>query len=165
MTCACGCGGTPKKAGSRFLRGHDNYRRRKDAWDFIVDQDGCWIWQLARGGDGYGWAGRELAHVALFEQVVGPVPDGLQLDHLCRKRLCVNPAHLEPVTRRENILRGESPSAQNARKTHCHRGHPFDEANTGRWDPRGRACRACHAEKERRRRALRGVEIARWAFT
>lgn len=85
----------------------------------------------------------QYAHRAAYQYLRGPIPDGLQLDHLCWVRRCVNPAHLEVVTARVNTLRGENPAAQNARKTHCHRGHPFDEANTY-WRPDGgRDCKAC----------------------
>src|SRR6266576_3456485 len=94
-----------------------------------VDRRGseeCWPWQANRGR-GYGnvWiAGRMYrAHRVAYELLIGPIPEGLTLDHLCRNRGCVNPAHLEPVTSRENTLRGEGISANNARKTHCKHGH------------------------------------------
>lgn len=119
-----------------------------------VDKDGpagCWIWTGAIGNKGYGhitvrrpgFRSTLDAHRLAYEFVVGEIPPGLQLDHLCRVRRCVNPAHLDPVTRKENILRGVGPTAVNARKTHCKRGHPFDEENTGRNTGGGRACRAC----------------------
>lgn len=121
---------------------------------YIVADDGCWVWQSADNGTGYGvkWAnGRQgVAHRWMYEKLVGPIPEGLQLDHLCRNRKCVNPEHLEPVTNRENGLRGTSPAAKNARKTHCLRGHPFDEVNTY-WEPSraGRACRECKRQQQR----------------
>ena len=77
-----------------------------------------------------------------YEMVVGPIPDGLQIDHLCRVRNCVNPDHLEPVTPRENTMRGYSIQAQNARKTHCIHGHPF-EGNTYARPDGNRECAVC----------------------
>ena len=89
--------------------------------------DDCWPWYGGRSSLGYGYttvAGKRLpAHRAAYMALIGSIPEGLHLDHLCRNPACVNPAHLEPVTPRTNIVRGESPQAANARKTHCKRGH------------------------------------------
>lgn len=121
----------------------------------------CWLWTGALTDRGYGVrfrldnGEREAPHRIAFSLLVGPIPDGLQLDHLCRTRACVNPAHLEPVTCQENLLRGQTWAAFNARKTHCIHGHALDEANT-RITPEGhRACRACGRESARRHRAKR----------
>lgn len=129
--------------------------------------DECWEW-LASKGKGYGHftleSGRSIqAHRFSYGLVNGPVPEGLVLDHLCRNRGCVNPAHLEPVTIGENVLRGVGASAQNARKTHCYRGHEFTEENTQyRSGPRpGRACRTCAREQERERRAALAADASR----
>ena len=92
--------------------------------------------------------GRRL-HRAIYEKFVGPIPDGLTIDHLCRNRLCVNPAHLEPVTLAANVLRGESLPAKNARKTHCPKGHPYDETNTHITKQGWRICKACNRERQR----------------
>lgn len=101
-----------------------------------------------------------LAHRFAYERAHGPIPDGLTIDHLCRVRPCVNPEHMEAVTSGVNVLRGESPWAKNARKTHCVRGHAFDEANT--LHLRGqRRCRACAREQAARIRAARTVEASR----
>lgn len=125
----------------------------------------CWIWQGRPSREGYGRIGLDggrhapvmLVHRFVYELLVGPIPDGLTLDHLCRVRLCVNPAHLEPVTRGENVMRGVGFAPENARKTHCPHGHEYDVANT--WiSPKGyRNCRACNREKARRRHRARRV--------
>lgn len=112
----------------------------------------CWIWQPQPGSSGYGnvsWNGRSVRTYWLaYTWLVGPVSEGLELDHLCRNRRCVNPAHLEPVTHQVNVLRGASVAATCARQTHCIHGHPFDAANT-RYAPEGRVCRACRAAVRR----------------
>lgn len=127
--------------------------------DARPDLGRCWIWTGARTEQrgGYGQAcvpGRKVrpAHQVVYELAVGPVPDGCELDHLCRVHECVNPAHLEPVTHRENVLRGESPVAARAAQTHCTRGHEFTPENTGP-NSGGRRCRRCHREREAARRA------------
>lgn len=128
------------------------------------DPDACWEWAAYRKADGYGMfrldGQSRLAHRVAYELFVGPVPDGLQLDHKCRNRGCVNPAHLEPVTSRENTMRGDSDSAAKARATHCVNGHEFTPENTYVWPRDGtRHCRTCKRardlryERERRRRA------------
>jgi hypothetical protein len=106
----------------------------------------CWLWMAGVNTSGYGWFGyngARTAHGLAYEWLVGTVPHGLQLDHLCRVRHCVNPAHLEPVTQRENIMRGESFGAANARKTHCAQGHEFSPENTYIRVNGGRRCRKC----------------------
>lgn len=120
---------------------------------------GCWLWLGSdTGTSGYGvvWGGTRmlLAHRASYEIHVGPIPDGLELDHRCRVHCCVNPRHLEPVTRRENVIRGVSPNAKNAAKTHCKRGHAFTRENTGSHPsrPRHRFCIICNREHARAQR-------------
>lgn len=107
----------------------------------------CIIWTAYRNEHGYGkfrWNGKsQRAHRVAYEAEVGPIPDGLVLDHLCRTPSCVNPQHLEPVTVQENFRRG---LRIHALKTHCPRGHEYTEANTyrGRGSAK-RECRACNA--------------------
>jgi len=126
-----------------------------------VDKAGdCWLWiaYIRRDGYGYFWVDGKMvySHRFAYEHYVGPIPAGLQLDHLCRVRNCVRPSHLEPVTQQENVRRGEVGKASGAlqlAKTHCPHGHPYDEINTY-YCPNGRRqCRTCHAERERQRQA------------
>jgi hypothetical protein len=146
-----------------------------------VDRSGdCWLWTAHEKGGGYGgfyFEGREwLAHKWSYEHLVGAVPEGLELDHLCHTwagtecaggktcihRRCVNPDHLEPVTRLENILRGRSLNALNAAKTHCLRNHAYTPENTGRHSRGTRFCRICKrtAENKRRRRIRQDARAA-----
>ena len=116
---------------------------------------GCWLWMGACNQKGYGQirqqgGKRQVAHRVIYELLKGPIPERLTLDHLCRMKICVNPNHLEIVTLRENILRGNGIPAQNARKTHCLHGHLFDDKNTV-VDPNGhRRCKKCSVMKCRR---------------
>lgn len=110
-----------------------------------------WIAGINRYGYGkFKYKGKTLiAHRFSYEHRIGTIPTGLTLDHLCRVRHCVNPDHLEPVPAAENILRGESVSAQNARRTHCKRGHELAGSNL-RMDPTGRRiCRNCDRDNAR----------------
>lgn len=128
------------------------------------DGTGCWLWTGARNDVGYGqiWVGDRIvyAHRAAYEMLVGPIPEGMQIDHLCRTPLCVRALdHLEPVTQRENILRGTGFSALNARKTHCPQGHPFSEENTYYTEHGSRRCRTCSREHKERERRAAGVPL------
>nr|WP_246434856.1 HNH endonuclease signature motif containing protein [Quisquiliibacterium transsilvanicum] len=115
----------------------------------------CLEWTAGLMGGGYGqfhFEGRpHYAHRWLYERTVGPIPDGMTLDHLCRNRRCVNPVHLEVVTRGENVLRGEGPSAKAARTRRCPAGHEYTGANVSIKRDGSRRCLACHRERERKR--------------
>lgn len=130
---------------------------------------GCWLWIGCMSDHGYGrfYAGRMIgAHKWYYEYLHGPVPGGLELDHLCRVRCCVNPEHLEPVTHLENSRRGvagyatakEHRGKQNRAKTHCPMGHPYSGRNLI-LTRRGRKCRQCKNEHHKLSRAAkRAVE-------
>ena len=118
-------------------------------WAKVTKTPTCWLWTGAKSRGGYGAfnSGNNKiipAHRFAYELLVGPISQGLTLDHLCRTPACVNPAHLEPVTMQINTLRGISPSAKAAAKTHCPQGHPYDLLNTYNQRDGGRVCRACH---------------------
>lgn len=112
---------------------------------------GCWLWMGVVQAEGYGgiWDGERMqqAHRVAYELFCGPIPKDRELDHLCRMRCCVNPKHLEPVTRKENCRRSpliRQNGAEHREKTHCLRGHPYDEENTlFRKSRNGRLCREC----------------------
>jgi hypothetical protein len=125
-------------------------------FDHIAGEDerGCWIWDTPHPESGYGQFGGGNAHRWSYEFFVADIPAGLELDHLCRSRSCVNPWHLDPVPTAVNVLRGEGPAAVNARKTHCIHGHEFTPGNTYRppGRPNTRHCRACIAIRAARAR-------------
>lgn len=133
---------------------------------FADRPDECWDWPGHTTHDGYGRThvgngkkyGRRVAtHRHAYELLVGPIPTGMHLDHLCRNRRCMNPRHLQPVLPGENNARGDSPSATNARKTHCVHGHPLTPDNVYIGRTRGRTperrCKTCCALQFQRRKA------------
>lgn len=134
------------------------------------DLGNCWIWIAYRNQAGYGWfklgsrrdgtEGQVQAHIWLYEYEIGPVPDGLELDHLCRNRACVRPTHLEAVLHRINVLRGEATSAKNAKKTHCPKNHSYSGDNLIITSRGTRACRICVTEQRRAWGEKRKTKVA-----
>lgn len=136
MSCTVGCRGSLE----------ERMERKIERVPFMS----CWVWTGALNPGGYGQikeGGRVQNAHRLFYQLSGHhIPDGYEVDHLCRNRWCVNPAHLEAVSKFTNFIRGNSPAARNARKTHCPRGHPLILGNlTGpKSSPSARGrCKTC----------------------
>lgn len=115
----------------------------------------CWVWMASTDRKGYGRIAvnghNTRAHRFAYMLIVGPIQDGLTVDHLCRNPPCVNPEHLEPVTNRDNILRGGGVAAINAKKTACLAGHQYDLFNTYIETSGKRDCRICKLERENKR--------------
>lgn len=151
--------GSPGNAMRSHRRGGDPLPRFLEKCDRPEGVGACWVWLCQKNGDGYGVfkvAGTYMrAYRYAYERMRGPVPDGLELDHKCRRRDCVNPFHLEAVTHAENIRRGNA-GAHNRIKTHCRNGHAFSGDNL-RLDRNGRrVCKACmrvHQQNWKRRQA------------
>lgn len=122
-------------------------------WSKVLKTETCWLWQGWKEKQGYGrfWLrGRmERAHRVAYELSGKVTTVGLVLDHLCRTPSCVRPDHLEEVTQRTNILRGEGLAAAEAAQTHCSEGHPFSGENLRRGPRNTRGCRECHNAKNR----------------
>lgn len=173
------CGKTVEKKASHVTRSKNHYcshdcayaARTKDIstrfWEKVVKgNDGdCWVWNGTKSHDGYGsfgtWRKQVVttiyAHRFSYMQLVGGIPNGLELDHLCRNRACVNPQHLEPVTRQENLRRA---GIEKMKKTHCIYGHPYDEANTFHLKDGTRECRTCRRDSATRYRLAHKKDVA-----
>lgn len=135
-------------------------RRLPERFWSKVEEDrntGCWVWTACVGSHGYGLyfmvEPRQLAHRVAYEALVGAIPDGMVVDHVvargCTRRNCVNPAHMEIVTHRENTLRGKGATAVNAAKVECVRGHPLSGDNVSHVAGR-RRCKTCHRLRQKR---------------
>ena len=156
--CECGCGektplatntrhsrGQIKGEPIRFLNGHIHRVGREERfWSNVEKTETCWLWTGYTDSDGYGRYGAPKAYRVAYELAKGAIPEGLEIDHLCRVRHCVNPDHLEAVTREENMRRAF------AAKTHCKRGHEYTAENTYRAPrSRNRFCRQCANQRAR----------------
>lgn len=118
-------------------------------WDKVDMTYSCWLWRgWTRNGYGqFRFDGKDIpAHKFAYELFQGKVPEGLILDHLCRNPSCVNPAHLDPTTNKDNIMRGNSLPAKNSKKTHCNKGHEYTEANTY-YHPKEKSRECCICKK------------------
>lgn len=134
-----------------------------------IDLNDCWLFACELSPQGYGvvpaYNRKKFVHRVMYEEYIGDIPEGFQIDHLCRVRSCVNPEHLEAVTPRVNVLRSSGIAAVNARKTHCIRGHEFTPQNTYLYgkEKSKRACKACGSlradtDEGRERRRITGLK-------
>lgn len=164
MNCECGCGAEIPERDKwrrkrRFVNGHS--KRPNTIQDILLQlvicepstlETGCWEWSGCRNPDGYGMVSFNYkirqVHRIVYEHFVGLIPAGLEPDHLCRNRACSNYEHLEPVTHRVNVLRGEGLAARQIARTNCPQGHPYSEANTRLYKGH-RHCRECGREATR----------------
>jgi hypothetical protein len=139
-------------------------------WAFVevAGPDDCWPWKGSLNPDGYGRftaapgqrPKQSAAHRFGYEFQRGPIPRGLVIDHLCRNKRCQNAAHLEPVTHRENVLRGIGPTAMKARQDRCVNGHPYEPANFYTSKTGFRICRTCHTKRVNEYRQRKKAALA-----
>lgn len=145
------------------LKGREAAPVAERIWTKVTPEPntGCWLFLGGARGVGYGgaWSAGSMrqAHRLMYEALRGPIPLGMHLDHLCRTRCCVNPAHLEPVTPQVNTARGH-PWHRLANRTHCKRGHPFSGDNLTMRQSGARACKACQALRSKWQRAGSGSQ-------
>lgn len=154
---------TPKPPAS--MQTWDWHRRFFAKVDKGTEYDDCWLWTGAKDEDGYGKfrlpnGSTRGTHIVSWEMAnERPAPEGWHIDHLCRVHACCRPEHLEAVEHSENLMRGESFAAKNARKTHCPNGHEYTEENT-RWHHNSRECIKCIRQRDKERRAQAREEKA-----
>jgi hypothetical protein len=163
--CKCGCGGRPANYQAEYIRSHRPLIPAETRFWKNVSKNGpmpnsalatgrCWRWKRRPNAIGYSRLQvgdkRELAHRISYQLHKGEIPNGLEIDHLCRNRACVNPNHLEAVTRKVNLERGAHPRRE---LTHCIHGHPFSGTNLILRPNGGRWCRICRINISRRWRA------------
>lgn len=133
-------------------------------WAKIIKTESCWIWTAAKNQYGYGYfsyPGGQRAHRFSYEIHRGKIPDELVIDHICRKKDCINPDHLRAVTHKENTLCGLGLAAKNAEKTHCKYGHEFSLENTyirKSGNRTERTCRICAKHRDQRRQSQRKIQ-------
>ena len=143
----------PERVTDKKKTGRPREDLKERFWKSVEKTETCWLWtgsfsgygRIAEGGR---YSKTLLAHRVAYELLVGPIPEGLTIDHLCKNTRCVNPTHLEVVTFGVNVLRGDTVTGNNARKTHCNNGHPLPP-----YIPGGiRVCKVCKLEGYHRRR-------------
>ena len=144
---------------------NETVRERLVRRSIPITESGCWIFDGCLDNKGYGQIGiggrTWRAHRLSYSVFIGPIEDELEIDHVCRVRSCINPTHLEAVTPQTNCLRGVSSAAGYAARTHCTKGHPFDDENTYRRtdSPNARKCRMCEKQRSVARNRAKGMKV------
>jgi len=115
----------------------------------LIKDNGCWEYPYCLTKSGYARVRQKRAHRISYEIFKGKIPEGLVIDHLCKNKICINPNHLEAVTDRTNILRGNGLAAMNIKKTHCKNGHPYSGDNLKIWK-RERLCKICVSNNQKK---------------
>lgn len=133
-------------------------------WDKVLFTVDCWEWQASKNNSRYGTFGignqkTTMAHRFSYELFNGKIPDGLEINHLCKNTSCVNPGHLEVVTRQQNVLKSNAPSAMQAKQTECKYGHPLSDSNLAIYNKK-RVCRKCHTRRSMKYHTLKGAELS-----